>query len=95
MKTLVNKLIPIINIGDDFTLFMPNAFSPNNDGKNDFYKIGGLGILEMHLQIYNRFGELVFETQDKNELWDGSFNGKTNANTSYHIKSLLHIIMDK
>ena len=79
----------IINISDDFTLFMPNAFSPNNDGKNDFYKIGGLGILEMHLQIYNRFGELVFETQDKNELWDGSFNGKTNANTSYRYKILV------
>lgn len=54
---------------------VPNAFSPNGDGINDVVKIEGKGILELTFRIFNRWGELVFETQDKNIGWDGIYKG--------------------
>lgn len=59
----------IANIG------VPNAFSPNGDGINDVVKIEGKGIVELTFRIFNRWGELVFETHDKNIGWDGIYKG--------------------
>jgi gliding motility-associated-like protein len=61
------------------TLYLPNAFSPNNDGENDVLKIyyGDLSCLkEFELVIYNRWGEKVFETTNPMTPWDGSYRGK-------------------
>jgi gliding motility-associated-like protein len=53
-------------------LFLPTAFSPNGDGNNDVYRIRSLGIREIEFfRIFNRWGELVFETNDINQGWDG------------------------
>lgn len=57
-------------------LFAPNAFTCNNDNLNDGFLVQGVFVKQFELQIYNRWGELVFETTDMNEAWDGSFNGK-------------------
>lgn len=64
-----------INCGEP-DIFIPNAFSPNNDGENDEYLVIGRVIEELELQIFNRWGELVFETTDPTKGWDGTFNGK-------------------
>ncbi|MFT6323046.1 MAG: gliding motility-associated-like protein [Halieaceae bacterium] len=64
-----------INCGEP-DIFIPNAFSPNGDGANDSYLITGKVVEEIDLKIYNRWGELVFETTDPNKGWDGTFNGK-------------------
>lgn len=56
--------------------FVPNAFSPNDDGLNDFVKIHGFCIGTFNLQIFNRWGEKVFETTDKSVGWDGTYKGK-------------------
>ncbi len=53
---------------------VPNAFSPNGDGQNDFFAIYGGPFTETHLKIYNNWGELIFET-DKTEGWDGRVKG--------------------
>jgi len=58
------------------TLYIPNAFTPNGDGKNDFFDIVGENILSLKLWIYNRWGELVFYSNDINYSWDGKLNGK-------------------
>ena len=54
--------------------FLPNAFTPNGDGTNDRFR--GVGITryisDFNLQIYNRWGELIFETSSEEEGWDGS-----------------------
>ena len=65
------------NIFIDFRALigMPNAFSPNGDGINDVLKIEGRGIVELSFRIYNRWGEKVFETTDKNVGWDGIYKG--------------------
>jgi gliding motility-associated-like protein len=53
-------------------LFFPEGFSPNGDGKNDFFTIKGiLDFPENELTIYNRWGELVFQTFNYNNDWDG------------------------
>lgn len=59
---------------EDF--YIPTAFSPNGDGSNDAYCIFGQCIETMHLMIYDRWGEQVFETTDKDFCWDGTYRGK-------------------
>ena len=57
-------------------VFVPTAFTPNGDGKNDLFKILGTeNISNMHLKIFNRYGETVFETRDKAKGWDGTYKG--------------------
>ena len=62
---------------NDNALFIPNAFTPNNDGRNDELKLAGRGISKLnYLRIFNRWGQLVYESTDFTESWDGTFNGK-------------------
>lgn len=55
--------------------FVPTAFSPNGDNNNDLLHVIGAGIKEFDLSVYDRWGELVFRTTEKNEGWDGTFKG--------------------
>lgn len=64
-----------INCGEP-EIFIPNAFSPNFDGDHDEYYVQGQVIETLELKIYNRWGQLVFETTDKEQGWDGRFNGE-------------------
>ena len=53
-------------------LFFANAFTPNHDGLNeDFFPVGNLEDFPFQMLIYNRFGELIFETINKNHKWEG------------------------
>jgi len=53
-------------------VFIPNAFSPNNDGKNDIFKPMVFGnVSQYRFSIYNRWGEKIFETSDPQKGWDG------------------------
>lgn len=56
------------------SLYVPNAFTPNGDGINDQFKAVGSEIEEFHLQIYDRWGELIFETDDIDQGWNGGVN---------------------
>ncbi len=61
---------------DDPYIFLPNAFTPNSDGENDvlYFRSNIVDIFE--LAIYNRWGQKVFESQDFNLGWDGTFKGE-------------------
>jgi gliding motility-associated-like protein len=61
---------------DCFYVKVPSAFSPNGDGKNDFLKIFLQRIQSFELKIFNRWGELVYETNNANLLWDGTYKGE-------------------
>ena len=65
-----------IEIWFEPALGIPNAFSPNNDKINDVHFVEGKGIEEMSFKIFNRWGQLVFESTDQEIGWDGVFNGK-------------------
>ncbi|MEO9531183.1 MAG: PKD domain-containing protein [Crocinitomicaceae bacterium] len=55
---------------------LPTAFTPNGDGENDVFIIRGGPFLATSFQIYNNWGQLVFQTDDANIGWDGTFNGE-------------------
>ena len=56
---------------------VPNAFTPNGDGKNDLFKILGTEKLtSLHLVVFNRWGEKVFESREKDKGWYGRLHGK-------------------
>jgi gliding motility-associated-like protein len=55
-------------------VYIPNAFSPNNDFINDTFKISAIGITETKISIYNRWGEKVYENNTGEAInWDGKF----------------------
>ena len=56
-------------------VFVPNAFSPNNDSHNDIFKVSGNDFIDFQLAIYNRWGEHVFSTKNSDIGWDGNFKG--------------------
>ncbi len=64
-------------------LFVPEIFSPNQDGINDNFTLQYNHIIDFKLQIFNRWGEKVFETTKPDIKWDGSFKGKTFTNQLY------------
>lgn len=61
--------------GDPY-LYIPNAFSPNGDGENEILYVRGALVEEMVFRIYDRWGEMVFESFDRTDGWDGTFRGK-------------------
>jgi gliding motility-associated-like protein len=67
-----------VTVIPDYDLFIPNAFTPNGDGLNDFFQIFGnlQGIKYIDVQVYDRIGEKVFESNNINFKWDGTFLGK-------------------
>lgn len=61
-------------------VFVPELFTPNNDGMNDFFKVYGFGIEEITLIIYNEFGEIVFESSNPDEVLNTGWNGENKGN---------------
>lgn len=61
---------------DEPYIYVPNAFTPNSDGKNDELFVRSKMLSEFNFLVYDRWGEKVFETQDINYGWDGKYKGK-------------------
>ncbi|WP_420387148.1 PKD domain-containing protein [Roseivirga sp.] len=64
-------------------IFIPTAFSPNNDGQNDVFKPVADCEVNYYMQIYNKWGTIVFSTEDLSEGWDGTYNGDDAPQGSY------------
>ncbi len=64
VETIVNPLFDV-----------PNAFTPGRFGENAIVKVRGFGIAKLSFKIYNRWGQKVFESNDQNLGWDGTFKG--------------------
>jgi len=67
----------------DGSLYVPNSFSPNGDGKNDVFQISGEDITEFKLYIFNRWGEEIFHSNRLDNAWDGTHKGKLSPIDSY------------
>jgi gliding motility-associated-like protein len=63
-------------ICEDPYVFIPNAFSPNGDSENDVLYVRGIWIEKMIFRIFDRWGEIVFESTDPTIGWDGTFRGR-------------------
>ncbi len=69
----------IIKVKPSFVIFIPNTFTPNGDGVNDGFFAKGVGINKFNIQIYDRWGHLLFETNDIDTAWDGNTKGSNEA----------------
>jgi gliding motility-associated-like protein len=56
--------------------FIPNAFTPNGDGNNNYFQVYGVGIKFVTMKIFNRWGEKVYESENMMQGWDGTFKGQ-------------------
>lgn len=66
----------LVKINKDIVIFVPNTFTPNNDGLNDFLKPFMIGIKELkYFRVFNRWGQLIYETAEAKKGWDGKQNG--------------------
>ncbi|WP_313155923.1 gliding motility-associated C-terminal domain-containing protein [Sphingobacterium multivorum] len=65
-----------VKIGTDNRMVLPNAFSPNGDGLNDLFRIPGAHFKIRSFEIYNRYGQMVYQDSGNNQGWDGCYNGK-------------------
>jgi gliding motility-associated-like protein len=57
------------------SIFVPNAFTPNGDGKNDIEYVYGTSISSLNFYVYNQWGEMIFQTNSKSTGWDGTYKG--------------------
>ncbi len=75
----------IVNVQKKFSVDIPTAFTPNGDGINDIVQVNGWGIKELvFLRIFNRFGQIIFESDNMDHGWDGSFRGKPQSSDIYN-----------
>ncbi len=61
---------------DPLPVFIPNSFTPNGDGNNDVFQLFGQSIKTVDLRIFNRWGELVYKTNNQFSGWDGTYKGQ-------------------
>ncbi|AEA45991.1 gliding motility-associated C-terminal domain-containing protein [Fluviicola taffensis] len=78
-----------VQVKEDLIYYVPNAFSPDGDEFNHVFKpvlTSGFDVKSYHLQIFNRWGQLVFESLDYEVGWDGTFDGQTTMDGTYSWK---------
>lgn len=79
--TIVEPPVNNPSVGDD--LFIPTAFTPNDDGENDVLYVRGSNITSMTFNIYNQWGAMIFESQNQQLGWDGTQLGQQVQNGNY------------
>ncbi len=72
-----------VKVEDGTDIMVPDAFSPNNDGRNDKLQFFIRGIKKIHFWVFNRWGQLMFETTDPSQKWDGHFSGRPQPLETY------------
>jgi gliding motility-associated-like protein len=68
--------VKMVKVLPPFNIFIPTAFSPNGDGRNDYLEIIASRVKEYHIDIYNRWGQVVFHGNSISEMWDGRYKNQ-------------------
>lgn len=84
-----------IVVDPNLTFFIPNSFTPNSDGLNDGFFGTGEGIQEYEMWIYNRWGQLIFYSKNKDRHWEGKFNGNDVQIGVYSYKFIIKDITNR
>lgn len=80
----VHRIVTMVDCADSCAISVPNAFTPNNDDRNDAWTwVGECQPDEFEITVFNRFGELVFASSDPADSWDGSFKGTVSQEGVY------------
>lgn len=72
--------------------YFPTAFTPNGDDQNDYFKVEGKFVAKCRLQIFNRWGEQIFETTDLQQGWDGTAKGSPAPQDTYIYRAIVETI---
>ena len=86
-SAMVNELCPP-------TLFIPNTFTPNGDGRNDVWLPVGNNVGQYEMYVFDRWGGVVFHTTDTNSGWDGTMNGQPMPNDVYPFRVIYRLTED-
>ena len=78
-----------IKVESDFAAYIPNAFTPNGDGLNDTFYPVMRGVKQFELQIFDRWGALIFASNSPTNVWDGTFKGQECKQDVYNYKLVL------
>jgi len=82
-RTANNLPVPDGALDPRHIISVPDSFSPNGDGYNDVLLVNGKEIGTLRMSIYNRWGQLVFETDKQEQGWDGKTNGQPQIDDTY------------
>ena len=76
-SSTVTKIVKISNIAAEVTQLIPNMITPNGDGKNDIWRLDFINVFfpEAEIEIYSRWGELLYRSVGYSNAWDGSYKG--------------------
>jgi gliding motility-associated-like protein len=72
----ITSVSNIAEVVPTMSLYVPDAFTPNGDGINDTFGISGEAVKTFDMRIYDRWGELLFESENASTQWDGNYKGK-------------------
>lgn len=79
----------MVYIKPEFYVYIPNSFTPDNDRFNNYFYVSSIGAIDMDFLIYNRWGELIFQTSDIYFKWDGTYNGKIISDNTLVYKAII------
>jgi gliding motility-associated-like protein len=82
----VEQITDSVIVEDNFVLYFPSSFTPNGDGLNDVFMPLGGGVKEFRLEIYNRWGNLIYTTTSMSQAWDGKDHGQDNYIWKVYLK---------
>lgn len=71
-----DTVVKNVLVGEDFGIYLPNAFTPNGDGLNDTFHAKGFGVSKFEMQVFDRWGEKIFDATDMKDAWDGTYTVK-------------------
>jgi gliding motility-associated-like protein len=79
----IDSAIVHIRAFRDPDIYAPSAFTPNNDGLNDVFRVFPVGFILKELKVYDRWGNIVFVTNDETKGWDGKLKGQPQATATF------------
>ncbi|WP_165779276.1 choice-of-anchor L domain-containing protein [Brumimicrobium salinarum] len=91
-KDTITKPIVIL---DEVYLYIPNTFTPDGNRANNVFTVEAIGIVELHIKIFNRWGEKIYESHDVDFEWDGRYRNKVVRDGTYVWKIEYRTIHDE
>jgi gliding motility-associated-like protein len=74
-KGCTDTIVKPINIEEEWYVYIPNTFTPDGDRYNNDWSISTVGVKSLEVNIFNRWGEIIFTSNDLNFEWDGTYLG--------------------
>jgi gliding motility-associated-like protein len=81
-----NSIYSVSNYAEVYApsvVYIPTAFTPNSDGMNDEFRVKGENLQDFKMLVYDRWGEKIYESENPNEGWDGTYRGNPVQNDTY------------